>query len=382
MARNPHRLKEAHLSVRVSQLNISAISLQEIVGAWYAAMDDPGGDAMAAFYCDRIAIPNAGAAQPITQAVLERARSVESVGALERELAALHAPNAPRSSAPRFAGLDMGPRCWFWCDEVRDEFTSACVWAELIASGNAAERVPALVNALGISCIFLDAGGEPDLTKRLVLMLNGLEDYTPPPMPRAELLKAQLSFPDSKLGTRNSKLSWDGAAGKWQGLRAAAVLFVAGEARGVEQTIGFTQDGRIYPLIKCNRGESIQAAVNDFLTPAEGVLEIVSVKRPTGETRELRQQPRARLPLTYPGAGAGQSVVDGHLLNLRKERNPRTGAEDWIDGVENHLGLAKTYARLAAGTGGAAKSPPFKSARVGRAPTRRGAHHEDGVIAY
>lgn len=390
VARNPHKIKEAHFSVRVSQLNISAISLQEIVGAWYAAMDDPGGDAMAAFYCDRIAIPNAGAAQPITHAVLERARGcsgglrppptppAESAEVKDRRY--IYPMSLSPGSAPRFAGMDMGPRCWFWCDEVRDEFTSACVWAELIASGNAPTRVPELMDALNISCLFLDAGGEPDLTKRLVLMLNGLENYTPPAVPRTDLLKAQLSFPNSELKTQNSKLAWDGGQARWHGLRAAAVLFVAGEAKGIEQTIGFTQDGRIYPLIKCNRSESIQAAVNDFLTPSEGVLEVVSVKRPTGETREPRQQPRARLPQTYPGAGAGQSVMDGHLLNLRKERNPRTGEEDWIDGVENHLGLAKTYARLAACVGAAPKSSSFKSARVGRAPTRFGGHHEEGIV--
>ena len=55
--------------------------------------------------------------------------------------------------------------------------------------------------------------------------------------------------------------------GTWEGIRAAAVLFVPGQARGLEQTVGFTQDGRIYPLIKCSRSESIQGAVNDFLTP-------------------------------------------------------------------------------------------------------------------
>jgi hypothetical protein len=57
--------------------------------------------------------------------------------------------------------------------------------------------------------------------------------------------------------------------------------------------------------------------------------------------------PRARLPETYIGPGVSQAVLDGHLLNLRKERDPRTGEEDWIEGVENHLGLAKCYARLA-----------------------------------
>lgn len=333
VAKHPERIKEAKLGLRVSQFTISAISLQEIVGAWFAAMSDPSGEAMQAFYCDRVGIPNAGAAQPITQKVLDGCRKL---GLAENaEAAQPYSMSLARGPAPRFAGMDTGPRCWFWCDEQSSASVSGLVWAELIASGNTSSRIPVLMDALNISCLFIDAGGEPDLTKRLVLSLNGLDNYMPPVMPRNDILRAQLS----NLGTG---ISWDGQRGAWSGIRAAAVLFVAGEAKGIEQTIGFTQDGRIYPLIKCNRGESIQTAVNDFLTPAEGVLEMVG----TGN-KAMRQLPRARLPLIYIGAGVSQALLDGHLLNLRKERDSKTGQEDWIEGVENHLGLAKVYARLA-----------------------------------
>ncbi len=68
---------------------------------------------------------------------------------------------------------------------------------------------------------------------------------------------------------------------------------------------------------------------------------------------------RARLPQSYIGPGVSQAVLDGHLLNLRRERNPRTQADDWIDGVENHLGLAKTYARLAQTLTQASRPPPL-----------------------
>ena len=343
-AKNPHRIKDAHFSVRVSQLNISAISLQEIVGSWYAAMEDPSGESMVAFYCDRIGIPNAGAAQPITQAVLDQCRGAgKSEGRNPKSEYQGYAMSLTRGEAAcaRVAGMDMGPRCWLWADEVRSPVETACVWAELIASGSATSRVPLLMDALGISCLFMDAGGEPDLTKRLVLALNGLENYLPPVMPRAELVRARLSG----LG---AGLSWDGERALWRGLRAAAVLFVAGEARGCEQTVGFTQEGHIYPLIKCNRGESIQTAVNDFLTPREGVIEMVIGGQDLGGGKVVRSDRRVRLPETYIGPGVSQAVLDGHLLNVRKERDARTGAEDWVDQVENHLGLAKTYARLAA----------------------------------
>ncbi|HTB86018.1 MAG TPA: phage terminase large subunit family protein [Candidatus Sulfotelmatobacter sp.] len=339
VAKHPERIKEAKLGVRVSQLNISAISLQEIVGAWFAAMADPSGEAMQAFYCDRIGIPNAGAAQPVTQKVLDGCRALGLADKVEASEP--YAMSLTTGHAPRFAGMDTGPRCWFWCDEVRSESVSGLVWAELIASGNTTTRVPLLMTTLGISCLFIDAGGEPDLTKRLALSLNGLEGFVPPSIPRNELLKSRLS----NLGFG---VSWDGERGRWSGIKCAAVLFTSGEAKGIEQTIGFTQDGKIYPLIKCNRGESIQTAVNDFLTPADGVLELVG----PSDKKSPRPLPRARLPHTYIGAGVSQALLDGHLLNLRKERDVKTGEEDWIAGVENHLGLAKVYARLAVIAGG------------------------------
>lgn len=363
VARHPDRIAAAKLGVRVSQLNISAISIDEIVGAWFAAFEDPTGLAMVAFYCDRIAIPNAGAAQPITQTVLDGCRSLglgQSDTAPEPYTMSLST-----GAAPRFAGMDMGPRCWFWCDELSSPFASPMVWAEMIASGSAPTRLPILMDALGIDCVFLDAGGEPDLTKRLVLTLNGLADYTPPAMPRSDLLR-------SHLGNIGTGLTWDGANGRWTGMRAAAVLFVSGEAKGIEQTVGFTQDGRIYPLIKCNRAESIQTAVNDFLSPASGVLEMIGAE---GQ-KTIRQHARARLPQTYIGVGASQAIVDGHLLNLRKERDTQKGTEDWIEGVENHLGLAKVYARLAATTTATHRRPKAAFQSVS---ARREGFHLGGV---
>ncbi len=360
VARNPDQIRQAHFSIRVSQFNVSAISMQEIVGAWFAAMADPGGNAMVAFYCDRVAIPNAGAAQPITQQVLDRARgdyamSLSTCGAM--------ASGAATVPAGRFAGLDTGPRCWLWVDEVADPATSRLVWAELIASGNVPSTLALRMDQLGIGCVFIDAGGEPDLTKRLCLALNGLENYSPPVMPQSEMLKTYLTI---------GGVTWDGERGRWRGIRAAAVLFSNREAKGVEQTIGFTQDGKIYPLIKCNRAESIQTAVNDFLTPAEGVIELLpessssssslsAIGSATAEPPKLvRQSPRARLPQTFIGPGASQAVLEGHLLNLRKVRDLKTGDEDWADGLENHFGLAKAYARLAALVGQTSRRVPFE----------------------
>jgi len=347
-ARHPGRIAAARLGVRVSQLSIAAIPLGEIVGAWYSALEDPGGGAMAAFHCDRLAIPDAGAAQPITQAVLDACRRL-GVGETE-ELAEPYEMTAAPGPGLRVAGMDLGPRCWFWCDELRSAAVTLCVWAEMMASGQAAERVPWLVAALGVRCLLLDAGGEPDLTKRLVLALNGLDGDLPPGLAAAGGLKGGLAH-------FGGGLWWDGERGEWRGLRAAAVAFSPGAGRGVEQALGRTQEGRFYPLIKCQRGETIQAAVNDFLTPAGGILELVPAPAGAGG-RTVRQLPRARLPRNYVGPGVSQAVLDGHLLNLRKEASTRSGAEDWLKGVENHLGLAKAYARLASTLVAAGRRPP------------------------
>jgi len=226
--------------------------LEEIVAAWYAALEDPGGNALRAFCCDRLAIPHPGAAQPITPAILDRSRRLGL--APEDASPQDSAPypmswSGPTAHSPpnpplRVAGLDLGPRCWFWCDEILAPSVTACVWAELIASENASTRLPLLMDELGVSCVLLDAGGEPDLAKRLVLSLNGLDRYHPPNLPREELLKLQLyHLGDGK--------AWDGVQGRWKRIRAAAVLFVAGEGGGLQQTVGFTQDG-LMPLDGCS----------------------------------------------------------------------------------------------------------------------------------
>jgi hypothetical protein len=101
--------------------------------------------------------------------------------------------------------MDMGPRCWLWINEVRSPLVSACVWAEMVPSGRAFERCAELLSVGAFSCIFLDAGGEPDLTKRVAMALNGLSEYRPPFVPDAELRGMHLSW--------SNGLAWNGAGG-------------------------------------------------------------------------------------------------------------------------------------------------------------------------
>ena len=60
----------------------------------------------------------------------------------------------------------------------------------------------------------------------------------------------------------------------------------------------------------------------------------------------IRLLPQQRLPRAVIGPGVTDSMLDTHLTNLRRIRDA-SGHEDWADGVENHLGLAGVYARLA-----------------------------------
>lgn len=349
--KHPERAKQLNWSFRISQLAIDAIGMDEICGAWFAALQDPTGEAMVAVNCDRLAMPKSFGLQPITPDVITRSRRC-GTAATEQDLALDHSyamAFAP-GQHPRVAGLDTGPRCWLMVDEVRSPAMTLCAWAEMMASGQVMQKIPGMMVALGISCLFIDAAGEPELTKQLVLKLNGLDAYKPPARPVNELKGMTLA----NIG---QGVTWDGTTGAWRGIRAAAVLFVAREAKGVEQDIGVTVDGHIYPLIKCNRAESIQTAVNDFLTPREGFVEVLQ------GTTQVRMLPRQRLPRTAIGPGAPLTTLETHLLNLRKAR-AADGTEDWVDGVENHLGLAKTYARLAAMFQTISRPKPFAFRRV------------------
>ena len=75
-----------------------------------------------------------------------------------------------------------------------------------------------------------------------------------------------------------------------------------------------------------------------------GFLAFAQVQHIDGELRTL---PLQRLPETAIGNGVTTNTLDTHLQNLRKGKKPGQAQEDWLDAIENHLGLAGCYARLA-----------------------------------
>jgi len=133
------------------------------------------------------------------------------------------------------------------------------------------------------------------------------------------------------------------------------------------------------PLIECNRFETIDRAVKEFLTPAENVSEVV---HPPGGKPYVRTEPAMRLPRRGPGAPLVLATLDSHLLVGSERETAEDGTMgDYVDQCENHLVLADAYSALAETVGGAPKAADgFFVPRVfGRASSRQTARRERSV---
>ncbi|WP_342751062.1 hypothetical protein OH491_13575 [Termitidicoccus mucosus] len=329
VCRRPDRIKERKFSMRVSQFGIDAIDLAQIVAHWRDAVADP--EQMIVFCCDRQAMPRS-TLQQLDQAIIERARSVSRFTLSQ----------TPDAAAVRFGGLDTGDRCWFTCREVRDPLDVRLRYAEQIALGRVKARAIELFHRMGLSCLFIDARPAADEARHITWALHELLEYKWPTIADPE--KAYIQFPGG--------LAWDGPNSKWKGLRAAVVEFALKDGQGVRHKLGITQEGKFYPVIQCNRDESIQAIINELLTIKEGLVHVVN-----GKTRE---EPILRLPEVVTGSPPAAEILGRHFLTgSKKERNEKTGEEHFVDKVENHYLLSATYARLAETIGGSAKAAPF-----------------------
>src|SRR6185369_9091278 len=103
---------------------------------------------------------------------------------------------------------------------------------------------------------------------------------------------------------------WDGPNKRWRNLKCAVVRFTRNKlGAGIGQTIVFFEEGgqtKFVPCIECNRFETIDRVVREFLTPAEGVVEIVNGK--------VRETPALLLPRQTPGCPPILAIVDAHLI--------------------------------------------------------------------
>ena len=323
--RRPERLKLRRWSWRISQLGIPAIDLAQIVAHWTRAVAD--GEEMISFCCDRLALPKS-AAQALSPQILDRARNVAPYD--------FGGTGGTMILPPRYAGLDMGDRCWLLVNEDCPQ-GSRVLRADKIAAGDVVARVVSLAAQHRLSAVFVDERPLVNESRTIVLLLNKLEGITWPRVPDWNAPDTYVSLPGG--------LTWDGRRRQWRNLRAAVVRFTKNKlGAGISQTaVEFSEGGvtKFVPCIECNRFETIDRAVREFLTPAENVIEVQAGK--------VREQPACLLPRRVPGAPAILETLDAHLLaGSQREKDAKTGETgDYLDGIENHLLLARGYGCLA-----------------------------------
>ena len=345
--RVPAKLRMQQFTFRVAQIGTPAIDLQQIVAHWVRAIGDP--EEMVTFRCDRQALPKS-AAQALTPEILERARTTDGFYLGER-----------RSGVPRFAGLDMGDRCWYVCRETANAGDKRLVNAQQIAIGDVVSRVQGLFEGDGVGTLFIDERPAVSEARTLALVLNRLSEVAGWPAIDWRDKTTYVQLPGG--------LTWDGANQKWINLRCAVVRFTKNQlGAGIEQgAVEFQENGvtKFVPVIACNRYETIDRVVREFLTPTENVVEVL---RGADGKNAVRTAPAMRLPRRTPGAPGILETVDAHFLaGSQRVKDDKTGElGDYVDGLDNHLLFANGYSALAETIGGTARAVPFEYERVER----------------
>ena len=350
--RKPDQLSRHNWSFRLSQLGIGAIELSKIVRQWVEAVEDD--EKMIVFRCDVLGLPRS-TAQKLEPDIIDRARTVE-----------VYEPAPPITGAQRFAGLDMGQRCWFTAREVHGPARKRIVWAESIPLHQVSLRVPYLMHWLGIGALCIDQMPETKESRSLALALNGLTQR--PIWPKIPPTgRCVVSFGDGRMFRRDER-----GVETWTGMRAFVVRFDRKKTgMGIDQTIDLFTDatGREIgvPMLQCNRFESVDGVVREFLTPKEGEFDSIAA-------HGLRQDPAIRLPRVIGTAAKLWEEFDAHHIAGSERDKDETGElGEYVDGVPNHYLFANAYSRLAEIIGGRVVRQPFQQARVEiRKPRRAG----------
>ena len=342
--RQPALIAQRKWSFRISQLAIAAIDLSQIVGRFQSAVNDP--DEMVVFRCDVLGLPRS-TTQALTPAVLERARAIETY-----EL-----PAQTREGHVAYGGLDMGDCCWLFVREAgaglgalprrfgtpaqgRDAgapTSHRLLAAQKMAAADVVRQAQALFHQLGLAALFIDERPLVNEARSLALALNGLQLLDV--WPRiANQHEACIQLPGG--------LAWDGRNARWLNLKCAVVRFSKSRlGAGIEQTLVFFEEGgqtKFVPCVTCNRFETIDRVVREFLTPTEGMVEVL----PDGKVRET---PAMRLPRLTPGHSPILTTMEAHLLTGSEREKDAAGAlGDYVGGCANHLLLADAYSALAA----------------------------------
>ena len=351
--RQPALIKQRKWSFRISQLAIGAIDLSQIVSRFQAAVADP--EEMIVFRCDVLGLPQS-TAQALTPAILDRARAVEVFDLAPRV----------REGNTAFGGLDMGDRCWLFAREIAilksENSNCRLLAAERISAGDCVARALAAFEQLGLSALFIDERPLVNEARTIALALNGLQGLENWPL-ITNIHDTHITLPGG--------LTWDGKNSRWLNLKCALVRFTKNKlGAGIEQTIVFFEEGgqtKFVPCIACNRFETIDRAVREFLTPAEGVVEVVA-----GNSRSIREIPAMLLPRRTAGHPPILDVLEAHLIAGSERVRETDGAlGDYVDGCENHFLLADAYSALAAVVCGAGRNQASAAPIVNFDNTRR-----------
>lgn len=318
--RKPARLQMNDWSIRVSQLSIGAIGLSQIVGQFTLAVADP--DEMTVFRCDVLALPQS-LSQSLTPGVIDRSRTVAPY-----EMRIVREP-----SRAAFAGLDMGDRCYLYVREIQDPACKRLIYATTVPAADVVTRMVALGNQNLWDALFIDQRPLIQESRGIALALNGLASLTYwPAVPKRS---------DEYVSAGH--IQWNGSKQRWRNLKCAVVRFDKKKpGMGIDHGFDvFSESGmdKWVPLINCNRDESVDRVVREFLTPDEGVQEVIL-------GHGLRVTPAMLLPV---GNTPVLTQVEEHLIaGSERERNEKTGEMgSYVDGIANHFLFADAYSSLA-----------------------------------
>lgn len=169
VATYPQREKERRFSFRLSALAMPAMPADFIMARWEKAKKKKS--ELAKFRCAVLAIPDAGAMQPITDAEL---RQMETPGVVLRVA----------QEGPVYAGLDTGDLCHFYAFR-RVNGRPRLAWIETIDSDHALERVSTLIGGLGVAQLIVDKKPQTVLARALayrfprIVSLQDFRDGSP-----------------------------------------------------------------------------------------------------------------------------------------------------------------------------------------------------------
>jgi hypothetical protein len=215
IAEQPSREKDGRYSFRLSALSMSSIDGDYIWNRYKRASRKKAW--LAKFNCSVLALPDAGAMMPITDAEIRQMQRNDVVLRL-----------SSGTGAPRYAGVDVGDICHFWAHELLpapegEERRRRLVWLEEIDSDDLVERLAALIKKLDIRRLVIDKKPHTASARRLAYLF-----------PRIVVLQD----------------------------------FAAGELRVVDEV----HEGKKYKCLKVDRDDSLNQFCSEITDPDSGLL--------------------------------------------------------------------------------------------------------------